>query len=119
MLIYTGGTIGMMEDPNTGELQPLKFDYIHQQIPEIQRLEVEVQPVSISNPVDSSQMHPAQWVELADIIEQRESTVDGIVILHGTDTMAYTASALSFYGSEPWKTDCNNRFATAGRGIAV
>lgn len=96
MLIYTGGTIGMMEDPNTGELQPLKFDYIHQQIPEIQRLEVEVQPVSISNPVDSSQMHPAHWVELVDIIEQRASAVDGIVILHGTDTMAYTASALSF-----------------------
>lgn len=96
MLIYTGGTIGMMENPNTGELQPLKFDYIHQQIPEIQRLDVDVKPVSVSNPVDSSQMHPAHWVELVDIIEQNEAEVDGFVILHGTDTLAYTASALSF-----------------------
>jgi L-asparaginase len=96
MLIYTGGTIGMMKDPNTGELKPLKFDYIHQQIPEIQRLDVNVKPVSISNPIDSSQMQPAQWVELIDIIEERETEVDGFVILHGTDTMAYTASALSF-----------------------
>lgn len=96
MLIYTGGTIGMMEDPNTGELQPLKFDYIHQQIPEIQRLEVDVKPVSVSKPMDSSQMHPDHWVELVDIIEKHEAEVDGFVILHGTDTMAYTASALSF-----------------------
>lgn len=96
MLIYTGGTIGMMENPNTGELQPLKFDYIHQQIPEIQRLDVDVKPVSVSNPVDSSQMHPTHWVELVDIIEQNEAEVDGFVILHGTDTLAYTASALSF-----------------------
>lgn len=96
LLIYTGGTIGMMENPNTGELQPLKFDYIHQQIPEIQRLDVDVKPVSVSNPVDSSQMHPDQWVELVDILEKHEGEVDGFVILHGTDTMAYTASALSF-----------------------
>jgi len=96
LLIYTGGTIGMMENPNTGELQPLKFDYIHQQIPEIQRLDVDVKPVSVSNPVDSSQMHPDQWVELVDILEKHEAEADGFVILHGTDTMAYTASALSF-----------------------
>ena len=96
LLIYTGGTIGMMANPNTGELQPLDFIYMHQQIPEIARLDLEVIPVSITHPIDSSHMHPSHWIELVALIEQHEPQVDGFVILHGTDTMAYTASALSF-----------------------
>jgi L-asparaginase len=96
LLIYTGGTIGMMANPSTGELQSLDFDYIHQQIPEIARLDLEVIPISIAQPIDSSHMQPAHWIELVELIAQHEATVDGFVILHGTDTMAYTASALSF-----------------------
>jgi L-asparaginase len=96
LLIYTGGTIGMMANPSTGELQSLDFDYIHQQIPEIARLDLEVIPISITQPIDSSHMQPAHWIELVELIAQHEATVDGFVILHGTDTMAYTASALSF-----------------------
>ncbi len=96
LLIYTGGTIGMMANPNTGELQPLDFVYMHQQIPEIARLDLEVIPVSITHPIDSSHMNPSHWIELVALIERHEPQVDGFVILHGTDTMAYTASALSF-----------------------
>ena len=96
LLIYTGGTIGMMANPNTGELQPLDFVYMHQQIPEIARLALEVIPISIAQPIDSSHMNPSHWVELVELIEHHEPHVDGFVILHGTDTMAYTASAISF-----------------------
>ena len=94
LLIYTGGTIGMMANPSTGELQSLDFDYIHQQIPEIARLDLEVIPISITQPIDSSHMQPAHWIELVELIAQHEATVDGFVILHGTDTMAETASLL-------------------------
>jgi len=96
LLIYTGGTIGMMANPTTGELRPLDFEYIHQQIPEIERLDLEVIPISINNPIDSSHMNPSHWVELVELIEKNEHAFDGFVILHGTDTMAFTASALSF-----------------------
>lgn len=96
LLIYTGGTIGMMANPTTGELRPLDFEYIHQQIPEIQRLDLEVIPISINNPIDSSHMNPSHWVELVELIEKNEHAFDGFVVLHGTDTMAFTASALSF-----------------------
>ena len=96
LLIYTGGTIGMMANPNTGELQPLDFVYMHQQIPEIARLALEVIPISIAQPIDSSHMNPSHWVELVELIEKNEHTFDGFVVLHGTDTMAFTASALSF-----------------------
>jgi len=96
LLIYTGGTIGMMENPSSGELEPLKFEYIHEQIPEIQRLDIAVIPVSLSQPLDSSQMHPSHWIELVEIIRFHYTRVDGFVVLHGTDTLAFTASALSF-----------------------
>ncbi|MFM7566370.1 MAG: asparaginase [Flavobacteriales bacterium] len=96
LLIYTGGTIGMMASPTTGELRPLDFEYIHQQIPEIERLDLEVIPISITNPIDSSHMTPSHWVELVELIEKNDQAFDGFVLLHGTDTMAYTASALSF-----------------------
>ncbi|MFN5736619.1 MAG: asparaginase, partial [Flavobacteriales bacterium] len=96
LLIYTGGTIGMMSDPNTGELQNLDFTYIHNQIPELNRLDVVLTTISIQHPMDSSHMRPSVWLEIASIIESNATKYDGFVLLHGTDTMAYTASALSF-----------------------
>lgn len=96
LLIYTGGTIGMMADSLNGELKPLDFEYIHQHIPEIERLDIDVIPTSIEQPIDSSQMQAQNWVELVTIIEKNHERVDGFVVLHGTDTMAFTASALSF-----------------------
>lgn len=96
LLIYTGGTIGMMANPNTGELSPLNFEYIHRQIPEIEHLDLVVVPISIKCPIDSSHMNPSHWVELVELIEKNYHEFDGFVLLHGTDTMAYTASALSF-----------------------
>ena len=96
LLIYTGGTIGMVADTSTGALQNLDFNYISAQIPEISLLNVIVTPKSISTPMDSSHMNPSIWVELCQMIEANHADYDGIVILHGTDTMAYTSSALSF-----------------------
>lgn len=96
LLIYTGGTIGMVADTSTGALQNLDFKYISAQIPEISLLNVIVTPKSISTPMDSSHMDPSIWVELCQMIEASHADYDGIVILHGTDTMAYTSSALSF-----------------------
>ena len=86
----------MLTNPLTGELESLDFEYIHQQIPEINRLALDVVPISITKPIDSSQMQPNHWIELVALIAQHHARVDGIVILHGTDTMAFTASALSF-----------------------
>ena len=81
----------MMTNPLTGELESLDFEYIHQQIPEINRLALDVVPISITNPIDSSQMQPNHWIEMVALIAQHHAYVDGIVILHGTDTMALTA----------------------------
>ena len=96
LLIYTGGTIGMMQDLKTGALKPFNFKHLNKQIPELQRIEAELSSVSYSKPLDSSNMHSRVWIELAEIIEKNYSKYDGFVILHGSDTMAYTASALSF-----------------------
>ncbi|MFL5752644.1 MAG: asparaginase [Bacteroidia bacterium] len=96
LLIYTGGTIGMMQDPKTGALKPFNFKHLATQVPELNRLDVELDSVSFKQPIDSSNMHPYIWVELAGIIEKSYKRYDGFVVLHGSDTMAYTASALSF-----------------------
>lgn len=96
LLIYTGGTIGMVKDLETGELKGLDLAYIHNQIPEIAQLGVSVSSLSISSPIDSSDMSPDTWLELVEIIAKNLAAYDGFVILHGTDTMAYTAAALSF-----------------------
>jgi len=96
LLIYTGGTIGMVKDLETGELKGLDLAYIHNQIPEIAQLGVSVSSLSISSPIDSSDMSPAVWLELSRIISENYEKFDGFVVLHGTDTMAYTAAALSF-----------------------
>lgn len=96
LLIYTGGTIGMVENPNTGALEPLDFAYLEEQVPELRQLNCQTEVLSIEPPIDSSAIQPKHWSELARIIELHYNTYDGFVILHGTDTMAYTASALSF-----------------------
>ena len=96
LLIYTGGTIGMMQDAKTGSLRPFDFKSLTKQVPELSRFNLDLHSVSFKKPIDSSNMHPRVWVELVDIIEKNYTKFDGFVILHGSDTMAYTASALSF-----------------------
>ncbi len=96
LLIYTGGTIGSFEDPVTQSLRPLDFDQLNAFIPELKKIEATIEVIAFSQPKDSSDIQPEDWVVLADIIEKNNHRFDGFVILHGTDTMAYTASALSF-----------------------
>jgi L-asparaginase len=96
LLIYTGGTIGMMQDAKTGSLRPFNFQSLTKQVPELSRFKLTLHSVSFKKPIDSSNMHPRVWVELAEVIEKNYNKYDGFVVLHGSDTMAYTASALSF-----------------------
>lgn len=96
LLIYTGGTIGMINDPISGELKSFDFKHMYNQIPELNQIPVNIDSVSIDKPIDSSEMTPNNWLNLVNIIEKNYLHYDGFVILHGSDTMAYTASALSF-----------------------
>jgi L-asparaginase len=96
LIIYTGGTIGMVQKADTGILVPVKFDQIQEEVPDLDRLGYNLQVVTFNPPIDSSNMTPAIWVKIANTIERNYSKYDGFVILHGTDTMAYTASALSY-----------------------
>ncbi|MBX7225152.1 MAG: asparaginase [Chitinophagales bacterium] len=96
LLIYTGGTIGMVQDYETGTLKPFNFKNLRKHIPELSRFNFPIDSISLENPIDSSNMQPSIWVEIATIIEEKYDEYNGFVILHGSDTMAYTASALSF-----------------------
>ncbi len=96
LILYTGGTIGMMHDHRTHALKPLDFNSITQLIPELKHLNCKVDFHSSKKPIDSSNVQPSFWIDLARLIEKNYHKYDGFVILHGTDTMAYTASALSF-----------------------
>lgn len=96
LVIYTGGTLGMVYDVKGRQLVPFNFDQVVERVPEMQRLDFAVTFLSLEKPIDSSNMSPAIWIELATIIEQEYEHFDSFVILHGTDTMAYTASALSY-----------------------
>ena len=96
LLIYTGGTIGMGRNPQTNALEPLDFSYLIANLPEFKYLRTEVDTYNFSPPVDSSDMTPKMWAHLVNIITDRYDEYDGFVVLHGTDTMAYTSSALSF-----------------------
>ena len=96
LLIYTGGTIGSMEDPETGALRPVDFAQLSAHIPELQRLEVNLVVEPFPEPKDSSDIRPEDWIQLVQCIAQKYEAFDGFVILHGTDTLAYTASAVSF-----------------------
>jgi L-asparaginase len=96
LLIYTGGTIGMMQDLKTGQLRPFDFSHLTEQIPELKKFDIDLSAISFEKPIDSSDMHPGIWVRLAKTIGDNYNKYDGFVILHGSDTMAFTASALSF-----------------------
>ena len=96
LLIYTGGTIGIGRNQETGALEPLDFHHLIDNVPEISLLPTQVDTYQFDPPIDSSDMTPKQWAQLVGIISERYHEYDGFVILHGTDTMAYTASALSF-----------------------
>jgi len=96
LLIYTGGTIGMVKDKEKNTLVPFNFDELLKAIPELKSEDVDLDTISITKPIDSSNMNPTVWAEIAILIEKNYKKYDGFVILHGSDTMAYTASALSF-----------------------
>ena len=96
LLIYTGGTIGMIENPETGALENFNFDHLLKHVPELKRFNYRISSYQFEPPLDSSDMEPAYWAKLVKIINYNYDHFDGFVILHGTDTMAYTASALSF-----------------------
>lgn len=96
LLIYTGGTIGMIENPTTGALEAFNFDQLQENVPELRRFNYRISSYQFTPPIDSSDMEPSLWAKLVKIIHYNYDNFDGFVILHGTDTMAYTASALSF-----------------------
>ncbi len=96
LLIYTGGTIGMIQNPDTGALENFNFDQLLHHVPEIKQFNLDIFSYAFTPPIDSSDMNPTFWAELVGIIYSNYERYDGFVILHGTDTMAFTASALSF-----------------------
>lgn len=96
LVIYTGGTIGMIQDEKTNTLVPFNFEHLYSHIPVLKRYPFQIDFHSFDPIIDSSDMTPDFWIELAHVIENNYENYDGFVVLHGTDTMAYTASALSF-----------------------
>ena len=96
LLIYTGGTIGMIRNSETGALENFDFDHLLDQVPELRRFDYDISTYTFQPPIDSSDMGLEHWARLVGIIEKNYTHYDGFVILHGTDTMAFTASALSF-----------------------
>jgi L-asparaginase len=96
LIIYTGGTIGMVNDAKTGTLIPFDFEQIQDNVPELARLDYQLSVHSFDPILDSSNMNPEVWAELAELIKEKYNAFDGFVILHGSDTMSFTASALSF-----------------------
>lgn len=96
LIIYTGGTIGMSKDYKTNTLRAFDFENIYKKIPELNLLNCSIEAISFDEPIDSSNMNPYYWEKIADIIQSNYDRVDGFVVLHGSDTMSYTASAISF-----------------------
>ncbi len=96
LIIYTGGTIGMVNDPQTGVLAPANFKELYRYIPSLSAFKMNLDTISFDPVIDSSDMNPDFWINLAGIIEENYDKYNGFVVLHGSDTMAYTASALSF-----------------------
>jgi L-asparaginase len=96
LIIYTGGTIGMIHDPETGSLVPIDFQNITDHVPELQKFGYDIQSFSFNPVKDSSNIDPSVWIKMAEAIEENYERFDGFVVLHGTDTMAYSASAMSF-----------------------
>lgn len=96
LLIYTGGTIGMVKDFETGALKAFDFNELLSRIPELHLLDCQIETISFEVPIDSSNMNISNWQKMAKIIEENYLKFDGFVVLHGSDTMSYSASALSF-----------------------
>lgn len=96
LIVYTGGTIGMVKDPQTGALSPFRFENLMEAMPDLRSLGIDIEAYSFPKLIDSSDMGPAGWQSIGRVIRDNYSNYDGFVVLHGTDTMAYTASALSF-----------------------
>ena len=96
LIIYTGGTIGMIQDTESGALKPFCFDHILEELPELNKFGYNIASYAFNPPIDSSNVNPEAWIKIAEIIETGYSEYDGFIVLHGTDTMAYSASALSF-----------------------
>lgn len=96
LIIYTGGTMGMVQRPETKTLAPVKFDQILEEVPELNKFNYNIKTTVLNPALDSSNMNPSIWVKIARIIQKNYTDFDGFVVLHGTDTMAYTASALSY-----------------------
>ena len=96
LVIYTGGTIGMVQDPKTLTLRPLTFDILYKYLPVLENFNCRIDFYTFEPLLDSSNMNPAFWIHLAEVIGEKYEDYDGFVVVHGTDTMAYTASALSF-----------------------
>lgn len=96
LLIYTGGTIGMKEDPAIQALRPFDFSQILEEVPELGKFAYRIDSYTFSPIIDSSDIEPSMWQELVRVIEERYDSYDGFVVLHGTDTMAYSASVVSF-----------------------
>lgn len=96
LVLYTGGTIGMIKDPESGHLGSVDFNSVYEHIPELNRLQIDITTQSFKTPVDSSEMSSNDWTRIAKVIEKEYNHFDGFVILHGTDTMSFAASALSF-----------------------
>lgn len=96
LIIYTGGTIGMVQDVDSKALHPFDFTQITQEIPELNKLNCDIETIAFDTPIDSSDVGTKEWNKIAHVIESNYHSFDGFIVLHGTDTMAYTASALSF-----------------------
>lgn len=96
LLIYTGGTIGMIKDYASGTLRAFDFNKLVSNIPELSQLECKIESISFKKPIDSSNMDPSHWVSIATIIEKHYDRYDGFVVLQGSDTMSYSSSALSY-----------------------
>ncbi|NVO21679.1 MAG: type I asparaginase [Bacteroidetes bacterium] len=96
LVIYTGGTIGMVKDRETGALHPFNFENIYKMMPVLENFDYTIDGITLTPLIDSSNVSPAFWIKLAEVIEANYGNYDGFVVLHGTDTMAYSASMLSF-----------------------
>lgn len=96
LIIYTGGTIGMIENPVSRALEPFDFNHLIDNVPKIKMLDYEIDNFQFDVPIDSSDMKPSEWEEIARVVTDNYDKYDGFVVLHGTDTMSYTASALSY-----------------------
>ena len=96
LIVYTGGTIGMIEDQATKALRPFDFSHLMDNVPKVKMLDYVIDNIQFDPPIDSSDMSPAHWQDIVRAVADNYDAYDGFVVLHGTDTMAYTASALSF-----------------------